>query len=346
MIRDGSLIGAWCLTCCLAALGGCGGGHKDSEYRTTGLMMEPIEVKLGRCLVGEKTPFAADLVNYGTEPIEISGMRASCGCINVQINGRVCEPNRRLTISGEIRSDSKVGQFRHIVTIREATSEKEHNLVVTGILDTRIKLSPEVVVLSPSPARGTSGDCVVAVHNTSDQSVRLQQIVGLPDGVQARIETPELASGETGRIVFRAPSTLLMEEDHQATLSSSLAPENMIPFPVRVRPIEGIKLVPPAIRLGVVKKSYLLKQKSFKIRLIGSGLNLVEVANVTVPAFLEGQASRSEDSIDIECRYVDRFPGLNLSGEIIVVVRVTLPQSGVKEDRVIKIPISGVLSDE
>ena len=330
------------------AVCGCGPTQAITPDKTSspGLVVEPMEIDLGKCRIGVAKPFSSELVNYGKEPVELARVEPSCGCTNVQISGDHCEPGERITLSGSVRGENKAGKFRHRITIREAVpTQREHMLMLVGVVEPTIKVSPDTAILVPSLTEAKEGEAVLAVTNTGDETIHLQKPVRLPDGVTGEVEKAELKPNEKTKLVLKVGFSQLSELDAEPALPTSHPLENLINFSVKVRPKEGIRVLPSSVRLGVASKSSLLKSNPLVIRLTGEIIPLVEVTDVACPEFLQCERMPEQSGIVLRFTVVDRFPGIDLKSRIELKWKLRTPKPGLPQELSIEIPVSGILTE-
>lgn len=315
---------------------------------TDEVAMEPPEVDLGAVPVGNKPqPFVAYLVNRGQSELKLGKVESSCGCMAVQIDSATCPPGGRIRVTGQIRTGQKAGLFRQTVKlIEKGELGRMFRLQIIGEVQSKIQLVPESVTLRPSISLEKPSTATFVVRNNAESVIRLQQPIGLPDGIEVRIAKTKLQAGEESEVVVTAAPTCVSEEDCEFSIPTTHPTESVLKCTIRMRPVQSVRVSPQSVRLGIVTKKQLLKRGAFSLRIGGLSLARLRLGRTLPPPFLRvTKKVEVGDGIDLHFEFVDAFSGIDLTGAIALELERGEPKSGNQKLLRLNVAISGLLQD-
>jgi hypothetical protein len=270
--------------------------------------------------------------------------------MDIRFSRKTCEPGEKVEVTGTIRTDTKPGKFKYWLRIFEAhPSEAVHTLDLTGQVEAQIQLSSEAVTLCPDFGGDKDSEQVsVVLHNKSEEIVRFQVPVSLPEGIEISLDSDQLKPNEQTQILLSASSKLLTDEDLELRIPTTHSVQSHVSIKVMVRPQDGIRVAPQAIRLGVATREHLLNRGAFTINLVGRSLERVDSKKVHTPPYLRllQEQSVASDALRLHFGFVDGFAGLDLKSEIIIDLVLQAPKPKVERQYTIRIPISGILNHQ
>lgn len=312
-------------------------------------VFEPRVVDVGSVLVGESKRFQSRFVNYGNEAIEVGSLEISCGCMDVEVDTKLCEPRDAIVLSGALRPQYSPGDFRHRIILHP---KEDHAgpfaLELIGKAVSNFAVTPASVELTPDLLAGSAGEAFVRVQNLSGKNVNLQNPVGLPTEVGVGIEKQGLGIEQETKVRITAKAISVAPVILQFQLPTSLPTEPFLTIKALIRPRNSVSISPQAIRLGVVRKAELLNRGEFKFHLAGSLLPRLRIKDVKTPDFvrLASNTTPLSETGDLVFNFTDSFSGLRLAGNIIIEFELKEAHEGMLTPFQIRIPVSGILNDD
>jgi hypothetical protein len=311
------------------------------------LVMEPRLIDLGALPIGTEKRFTADLVNNGEKAVELTGFESTCAYANVRLAKQVCAVGERVQVEGFIRAGIQPGKFRQQVRIRiKNETSRLPTLDMIGIIEACLPLSRETVVLAPEFFERKSAVDTLVIYNKGDSTVTLQEPVGLLPGIEAKLDRQQLKPGDQAELMVRARPEFLTEGSFEMRVNTSHPLEGVIRIRVLVKPEKGLKVLPGSLRLGVVKKEELIKQRC-TISLVGESLTRCRIEAVHPPPFLRFVKKEAGDpgNVDLVFALVESFSGVDLTGAISIDLRVQDIMGTSTRSYTVYVPVSGVLNE-
>lgn len=305
---------------------------------------DPRMVELGDVPLYSDKQFTAKFVNRGTATIEIAGFEARCGCAVLGVTKKVCEPGEQIEVTGVFKAGA-AGAFRKQLAARSKDGGV-YEFEIVGYVKPQIAFDQDGITLTPDFLEGKGASGAVEIANHSNATINLQQPVGLPPEVQARLEQTEIRPGKSAKLLISVTPAFVVNTDVKVDVATSHRLEGMLSISVRVRPTQALTVVPGEVRLGVASKKQLLKRGKLSVTLLGKALDRVTIDNVECPPYLklEARDTNAARRTELQFIFVDSFAGVDLVGEIKVNMIDRNPQGG-KRTIKLRVPISGLLEE-
>jgi hypothetical protein len=305
---------------------------------------DPRIVDLGDVPLYANHEFKAHFRNRGTTALEIAGFKANCGCAVLTASKKVCEPGDVIEVTGSFRAGSR-GPFRKTLSAH-AKDGSAYEFEITGQVNPQIAFDQDGVTLSPDflESKGATGS--IEITNKSPNTIHLQQPVGLPADVQARLDCTEILPGKSAALQFTVAPVFVTNTETRIEVGTSHRLEGTLSIPVRIRPTQALRVVPGEVRLGVASKDQLLKRGKLSLTLLGQALDRVTIDSVDCPRYLklESRSAKGARRVELEFVFVDSFAGVDLVGEISVNMIDRNPQAGERKIK-LRVPVSGLLQE-
>lgn len=112
------------------------------------ILFDTTKVKQ-KLIRGERGTFVYSFVNDGTEPLIISIVKSSCGCLVPSYPKDIIYPGYRCDIVGSLNTDGRVGPVHKTMTVASNAIDSQIVLHVMGQIDTVATQSVPAPPFSP-----------------------------------------------------------------------------------------------------------------------------------------------------------------------------------------------------
>ena len=305
---------------------------------------DPRSVDLGDVPLYSDKTFTARFRNRGATTIEIAAFRANCGCAVLCASNKVCGPGEEIEITGIFKAGSR-GSFRKQLSAH-AKDGAEYEFEIIGNVKPEIEFDQDGITLAPDFLEGKNAGGAIEIVNHSSKTIHLQQPLGLPAGLQARLDRVDVPPGKNAKLSFESSLVFVTNTDAKVEVATSHRLEGTLSIPVRIRPTQALTVVPGEVRLGVASKDQLLKRGKLSLTLLGKALDRLTIESVECPKYLklESRPANLDRRAELQFKFVDSFAGVDLVGEITVKLIDRNTEGGSRSIR-LRVPISGLLQE-
>jgi len=159
-------------------------------------------IDLGVLYNGQKVRTELSLKNAGNQPLQILGVRTSCGCTTVRKPKDLLKPGDSDVVEVEFNSTGFRGTYTKYVYI-ESSDPASPYTTVTLKAEVREELTsapkPSIVWLG-SIAVQSSGRTSIPLRNISDHPIQLRKITGLPKDVSVTYDKKLIQPSDSVRL--------------------------------------------------------------------------------------------------------------------------------------------------
>ncbi len=220
----------------------------------------PETVEVGRLKTNEVGKFEFTVRNDSSEKIKIGGIRTSCSCTNVRIEGsETLEPGADRTITGNVNFGSKIGDYETKVLVAYESKNGEspekivrvQGKVAAALVFDRpridfgdVDLSDEPRILTVMAKRGNSEeqwDSIAATARNEHLTISAEKVTEDIIRITARLDPSGL------------PIASVRDTVEITILNSGVTGTEKFELPVSARITGPLKATPASIYLGAVK---------------------------------------------------------------------------------------------
>jgi hypothetical protein len=177
---------------------------------------------------GEKTLHTTyRLLNHTEMPVQVTSLRATCGCGQVRIEDEQVAAGADTTLHLDYNLGDRVGEHRHLILVETRQDDAEPQQHRLGI---NISI-PEPVRLSRSVAFWRKGGPSKAIDITIDTAEGVTVTgVEAPDAVQAALSDPQ----EQTRTLRLTPNSTITAAHEQCWIVTTSADERFARVPITI----------------------------------------------------------------------------------------------------------------
>lgn len=295
-------------------------------------------------LLSGEYPFQVTLNNPHEVPLVAKELSSSCGCVKVRMEPKTIPAKGKAELKGVYVPQGRPGTFSKTIGVAFENRPMMAKVTLTGKQASRFPAEPEEIRLEADASIGTEAKVLVKLTNDSKKEVTFQIV-----GEKAKLATcwlptngeKKLAPGKSVELELRQVEPSFIAENIDLVLATSLAEEPIRKLTVRVLPKEYLRVNPPAVRFGNIRKSDLAK-KRIQLQLIGNALQSFTIDRIEAPGFLNHEAISKVDKDQLQLTFTPMTANLQqqLHGEI--QVHLKTPDGRIS---LVRIPVSGLVRD-
>jgi hypothetical protein len=183
----------------------------------------------------------------------------------------------------------------------------------------------------------------VTIRNASGETVQVSAPKVAAPGLSLKLVRQSVAPGAEAELIVEAANYTVVTADEQFSLDCSHSVEKTLLLPVEIRPKGGIRVDPPSVSFGVVRKAELLS-RVIAISLEGDLLAEADAGSVRSPDYLVLRSinTGSPARRDLIFHVCDAFHASALGGTVVIPFR----HRKTKRDFSVEVPISGFVRDD
>jgi hypothetical protein len=335
---------AGCIAVCGCARGGADvatEGERAAATPVVQLEFEPKTVDLGDLPIGAERAFSAKVVNRTSATVTVRDVLPNRRCAKVELPERTIAPGQSVSLTGSFEAGNVSGPTLTYVAL-DLQGERPYALELRANVIRQVSWSPAALVLAPDVVENAPGEGAFTITNASSEPVSL--MCAPIDSTDLAVELPPdpIPPGGSMPIKVRCDPRAVQVRDLKVSVVTSHPLEKKFDLPIEVRPKNAVQLEPPAIHLGVVSKTDLLKRGAIEMVMEGEVLDVFKFESVDSPPYLRLEnyrASVRQKRRTFRFLLLDSFSGIDLGGTL--AFRFSRRSGG--DGLVVDVPVSGFL---
>lgn len=148
----------------------------------------------GRVLAGKQIKAVFEVQNVGDAPLNISGVRTSCGCTTALMDQPIVAPGDSARIKATFKTKGRIGNQTKVISFN--TNDPNNNkmeLRLTGLVQPRLKTEPNEVYFNGSTGKRLS----FLVNNYTNPKFKIKSVSASSKYIEV---TPQVPLGTVSKL--------------------------------------------------------------------------------------------------------------------------------------------------